>query len=267
MEIMNDSNSIIVSIPLYDSYGNILLPWETNNEHNSILSQDLMEQILQISTQESNFLQYPINQAHTVLCNTSNIDFKFDLYVLVFMKVLEIDFNLSRMHAKLIPKMKNEELFWFNYYIRIVYLRCVIGIDILDEEKQLNELLLQQTEVNADILTRKDKLTSIIQLKKAIRTLNKEDILFIDPIPINNNSTITINTTITANTTTSPITNTTTTNTTNTNTTTTNNNILPAVTTNVVPNDKSLLTSQSLKNMRKQLLDKELDEEVLFVYI
>ena len=223
-----------------------------------------MEQILQISTQEANFLQHPINQAHSVLCNELNVEFKFDLYVPVFMKILEIDFNLSRMHAKLIPKMKNEELFWYNYYLRLLYLRCVVGIDLSEEERQLNELLLDQTEVNSNILQKRDRLTALIRLRKQIARLNREDVLFTDyvapaptPTPaataVVSSSVTSANmdgcdpATVTAAGGHRAVT-----------TSATNSSINNSTSSA----DKSLLTSQAVLHIKKQLLDKELEDEV-----
>ncbi len=54
------------------------------------------------------------------------------------MKLLEIDSNLARIHAKLSPKM-NEEDFWFNYYCRIVYLRACSGIDGADVQYSMRK--------------------------------------------------------------------------------------------------------------------------------
>lgn len=96
------------------------LPWETTDETLTILSQDLMEQVLAVSLHENNFT--------TEACNAKAIEFSFKTYIPVIMKLLQLDANLARMHSKLSPKM-DEEVFWFNYYCRIVYLRAIVGMD------------------------------------------------------------------------------------------------------------------------------------------
>lgn len=97
-----------------------LLPWETDIESRQILSRDLMEKILNLSLHEENFL--------ITAANSSEVEFYFPDFVPVAMQLLQLDSNLARSHAKLMPKMA-EELFWFNYYCRIVYLRARSGID------------------------------------------------------------------------------------------------------------------------------------------
>lgn len=97
-----------------------LLPWETDVESRQILSHDLMEKILTLSVHDRNFtVKAP---------NAHEVEFYFQEFVPVAMELLQLDSNLARVHAKLSPKM-NEEDFWFNYYCRIVYLRGKSGID------------------------------------------------------------------------------------------------------------------------------------------
>jgi hypothetical protein len=100
--------------------GTHTLPWETNIESRQILSQSLMEKIFLLSLQERHFLERSLN--------ADEIDFNFQEFVPVVLKLLQIDTNLARVHAKLSPKM-NEETFWFNYYCRVMYLRALSGID------------------------------------------------------------------------------------------------------------------------------------------
>lgn len=97
-----------------------LLPWETSDESKMILSQDLMERILELSLCERNFTSVPPN-IHA-------IDFNFSSVVPTIMKLLQIDANLARMQAKLSLKI-NEETFWHNYFFRVYYLRAVVGMD------------------------------------------------------------------------------------------------------------------------------------------
>ena len=68
-----------------------LLPWETSDESKMILSQDLMERILELSLCEKNFTTPPPN-IHA-------IDFNFASVVPMIMRLLQIDANLARMHA------------------------------------------------------------------------------------------------------------------------------------------------------------------------
>lgn len=98
-----------------------LLPWETTDEALAILSDELMDKIMKLSLVDNNFTVTPESLA-------SKIEFSFKDYVPVIMKLLPLDSNLSKIHAKLSPKM-NEEVFWKNYYYRVMYLRAKIGID------------------------------------------------------------------------------------------------------------------------------------------
>lgn len=103
-----------------------LLPWETMVEARQILSKALMENILALSVNDKNFLvRAP---------NANEVDFSIQDFAPTAMKMIELDSNLARMHAKLSPKM-NEEEFWFNYYCRIMYLRACSGIEGLDAQK------------------------------------------------------------------------------------------------------------------------------------
>lgn len=111
-------------------YSSHLLPWETNIESRQILSQDLMEKVLALSIHEGNFTSSSPNK--------SEVQFFFQDFVPIAMRLLQIDSNLARMHAKLAPKM-DEEIFWLNYYCRIVYLRACSGIDGLDAQNAVNK--------------------------------------------------------------------------------------------------------------------------------
>ena len=53
--LMSDRNNIVSNSNQLEN----ILPWETSCEVSSILSQDLMEQVLAISQHESNFLEPP----------------------------------------------------------------------------------------------------------------------------------------------------------------------------------------------------------------
>lgn len=96
------------------------LPWETEIESRQILCKDLMEKILGVSLNEKNFT---VRSA-----NADEVEFYFQEFVPVAMQLLQLDSNLARIHAKLSPKMNEEDL-WFNYYCRVLYLRARSGID------------------------------------------------------------------------------------------------------------------------------------------
>ncbi len=97
----------------------VTLPWETDDEAKAILSQALMEQILALSLSEYNFSVNP---------PLPKIPFYFQDFIPVAKRLLNIDSNLSRMYAKLSPKLKEDD-FWYNYYYRITYLRVKIGVE------------------------------------------------------------------------------------------------------------------------------------------
>lgn len=95
------------------------LPWETNDESKTICSQDLMEKILALSLSESNFTTPPEHFDPN--------EFILEDFVPIALRLLSLDNNLSRVHAKLTPHMHEEE-FWRNYSFRITYLRLLVGI-------------------------------------------------------------------------------------------------------------------------------------------
>ena len=97
------------------------LPWESSDESKSIISESLMSDILQLAMSENNFTESPPTKI--IEC----CKFDFHNYVGQAMKLLSLDQNLARVHAKVSPKM-NEEIFWRNYFTRIYFLRCKSGI-------------------------------------------------------------------------------------------------------------------------------------------
>jgi hypothetical protein len=115
-----------------------LLPWETENENLAILSQDLMEQILGLSLNEENFT--------STAQNSASVHFYFKQFIPVAMNMIGLDSNLARLHSKLSPKM-DEEIFWFNYYCRISYLRAIIGME--GEEAKENALRFERNRIIA----------------------------------------------------------------------------------------------------------------------
>lgn len=166
------------SLPM-DSNGEVMMLWDARSESASILSQDLMERALALSTHESNFTQPP---ATPVLAENDAIEFSFQALVPAFMKMLQVDLNLSRMHAKLTPKMPREDLFWRHYYLRLVYLRCCVGIDRDEDEARLAALQARgETGISPDELAqlRRERrwAADVIQLKKQISRLDPADVL------------------------------------------------------------------------------------------
>jgi hypothetical protein len=120
----------------------LLMPWETNDESKAILSQALMEKILNLSMVEENFTTVPPNSDDV----KAKEEWNFGDFVPVAMRLMEIDINLSRSHAKVSPKIKGgEEEFWFRYYARILYLRASSGID--GALSQQNSLKWKEEEI------------------------------------------------------------------------------------------------------------------------
>lgn len=121
------------------------LPWETDDESLQILSDELMDKILKLSLNDMNFTEESANAA--------DVDFVFADFVATVLQLLKLDANLARAHAKISPKM-DEEVFWRNYYCRVIYLRAVSGIDgalaSKDAERWANAgIVLQPSDVSA----------------------------------------------------------------------------------------------------------------------
>jgi hypothetical protein len=97
------------------------LPWETDDEHKSILVDELMRQVLRLPFNDRNFTEPPAGPV-------ANLPFDFQSNVPVILRLLEIDLNLKATHARLAPKMEEEAL-WRNYFRRVAYLRAKCGVD------------------------------------------------------------------------------------------------------------------------------------------
>ena len=130
------------------------LPWETEDEDRSILSQALMEKILALSLCEANFTEKPVEPV-------AKEPFDLQEFAPIIMKMLEIDSNLGSVHAKVSPNM-SEEMFWKNYYQRIQFLRKKSGIDgeeaqnfvkSVDESKVIFEYESPSIEKNIEVAT------------------------------------------------------------------------------------------------------------------
>lgn len=96
------------------------LPWETEDESVQILCDSLRESILKLALNDRNFTVEPPN--------VSEVHFIFTDFVATALQLLKIDSNLAHVHSKVSPKM-DEEMFWRNYYCRVIYLRAIIGVD------------------------------------------------------------------------------------------------------------------------------------------
>jgi hypothetical protein len=75
--------------------------------------------------------------------------FDMNQSVPVILRLLEIDGNLARMHAKLSPKM-DETSFWRNYFLRVAYLRAAAGIDGPDRQRTLGSLPFDEVICRGD---------------------------------------------------------------------------------------------------------------------
>ena len=92
-EILEEQSKIQASQVSSDE---ILMPWETTDADRSILSQDLMERIFLLPLSERNFTETPGSTA------VASVEFDFNTYVPIIMKMLEIDKNLANVNAKVL---------------------------------------------------------------------------------------------------------------------------------------------------------------------
>merc|ERR1712070_1043735 len=95
------------------------LPWELDNEAQSIVAEDLMEKVLSLGLDDANFREEPKPPTH--------FDFEMERHVEVITRLLEIDPNLSKVHYRLSAKM-DERIFWRNYFHRCALLRADVGV-------------------------------------------------------------------------------------------------------------------------------------------
>jgi hypothetical protein len=72
--------------------GDARLPWETDDDSLAILTQDVMEKILSLSLTEQNFTVSPPE--------IESFQFLFSDHIPTAMRLLSLDANLARMHAK-----------------------------------------------------------------------------------------------------------------------------------------------------------------------
>ena len=83
--------------------GESQLPWETSDDSLAILSQDVMEQIFSLSLTEQNFSVAPPQ--------LEVMTFVFTEHIPTAMRLLALDANLARMHAKVIKLLVNSMSF------------------------------------------------------------------------------------------------------------------------------------------------------------
>jgi len=99
-----------------------LLPWEAVDESQSILSQALLEQILNLSHDERTFA--PLHEEE----KNQFQHFELENYVEVIVRLLTLDPTLGKMHARYGGRGKEEGEFWRAYFYRCACLRVGCGM-------------------------------------------------------------------------------------------------------------------------------------------
>lgn len=102
----------------------LLLPWETREENKSILVDQAMASILELSSHETTFTHPPDH--------INDFTFDFQMYIPVVLRLLEIDANLKSMQAHFASRMK-EEVFWHNYFMHTRVVRQRVGLSLHDD--------------------------------------------------------------------------------------------------------------------------------------
>ncbi|CAM9104784.1 unnamed protein product [Scytosiphon promiscuus] len=125
-----------------------ILPWETRIEKLAILSPGLMEKILSLSLEESNFTTPPLQSGAKPEGSrvesprrkgdadderNSSLPFQLDRHIKVAVKMLSLDPNLAKVHARLISHMP-EKTFWYHYFSRVSALREELNLEPLCED-------------------------------------------------------------------------------------------------------------------------------------
>ncbi|KAJ1445178.1 hypothetical protein M885DRAFT_550747 [Pelagophyceae sp. CCMP2097] len=95
------------------------LPWETRDEARSILSRELMGLVLALSLDEATFTATPGDGAYR---------FPLARREGVVLRLLGLDANLARMHARLAPRVREAD-FWTSYFWRCAEIRAAAGVD------------------------------------------------------------------------------------------------------------------------------------------
>jgi len=91
-QIEDEENKVKKEAEQTEVKGDAHLPWETSDEKLAILSQDVMERVLALSLNEQNFADVPPK--------LDLFPFAFAEHVATAMRLLQLDANLSKMHAR-----------------------------------------------------------------------------------------------------------------------------------------------------------------------
>ncbi len=109
---------------------------------------------------QGNFLTAPPHKEF------QHVPFDMDSAVPTILRLLQIDSNLARLHAKLSPHM-DEVIFWRNYFLRVAYCRAAVGMDGPELQQSLgalreDEVLVDVVRVsNPDLHTGRNDSTSV----------------------------------------------------------------------------------------------------------
>lgn len=105
--------------------GEASLPWETDDDSLAILTQDVMEKVLSLSLTEQNFTVSPPK--------VEVFSFLFSNHIPTAMRLLSLDANLARMHAKVC----NE--FFFHCSLQII---CKLYLcDLTDDHSSFRSFI------------------------------------------------------------------------------------------------------------------------------
>ncbi|CAM9508831.1 unnamed protein product [Ectocarpus fasciculatus] len=116
----------------------------------AILSHGLMEKVLSLSLEESNFTTPPFESGtkpeeiveDSTLQGKGGADdddrndaaaFQLDRHTSVAIRMLSLDPNLAKIHARLISRMP-ERTFWYHYFARVAALRAEVNLEPLCED-------------------------------------------------------------------------------------------------------------------------------------
>ena len=134
-----------------------ILPWETNDEKQTILCEECKEMIMKLSYEDSTFLG-PYNKSDEGLDEAAAVllpeNFDVETYLKVIEKLLEIDEELKYAHFDLIGEGKVDDTdFWRNYFHHCALKRIEIGLkpeEIWYKEKSVVSDENDQVEVAAE---------------------------------------------------------------------------------------------------------------------
>ena len=125
-EILAEQNKIKNEESIRNNRNNkVLLPWE--RDENSVC-EELQQKIMSLPLSEYNFTK------ELPETKFAHFHFVFNDFIPVALKLLNIDANLSKIHAKLTPHI-GEDLFWRRYFLRVTYLQYKFGVMELSESE------------------------------------------------------------------------------------------------------------------------------------